>query len=64
MKFAIILGAIFRLIVDPFVARVIDPGAQVPTFRLWGRVLFGVVFPFFWFQYFRKSEEVRLTLVN
>jgi hypothetical protein len=64
VKIAIVLGAIFRVIIDPLVAGVIDPVAQVPTFQLWGRVFFGLVFPFFWFQFFRKSEEVRLTLVN
>ena len=64
VKFAIVLGAIFRLIVDPLLAGVIDPVAQVPTFRFWGRIVFGAVFPFFWFQYFRKSEEVRSILVK
>jgi hypothetical protein len=64
VKIAIMLGAIFRVVVDPLVARVIDQGAQVPTFRVWERILFGIVFPLCWFQYFRKSEEVRLALVN
>ncbi len=64
VKIAIVLGAIFRVIIDPFVAGVIDPVVQVPTFRLWGRIAFGVIFPIFWFQFFRKSEEVRLTLVK
>ncbi len=64
VKFAIVLGAIFRVIIDPLVAGVIDPGAQVPTFRLLGRVLFGVVFPFFWYQYFQKSEDLRRILVK
>lgn len=64
VKIAIVFGAIFRVIIDPLVAGVIDPVVQVPTFRLWGRVLFGVVFPIFWFQFFRKSDEVRLTLVK
>lgn len=59
---AIVLGAIFRVVIDPLVASVIDPGAQVPTFRFWGRVVFGLVFPFFWLQYFRKSEDLRLIL--
>jgi hypothetical protein len=64
VKIAIVLGAIFRVVVDPLVARAVDPGAEVPTFRVWERVLFGVVVPLCWFQYFRKSEEVRLALVK
>lgn len=64
VKIAIVVGALFRVVVDPFVTNIVDPGLHVPSFRVWERVLFGVVFPLVWFQYFRKSEDLRRVLIN
>jgi len=64
VKIAIVVGAIFRVVIDRLVGKIVDPGPQVSSFRVWERALFGVVFPLFWFQYFKKSEDLRLVLIK
>ena len=64
MKIALVVSAIFRIVLDPLINRAVDPSVQVAGARVWERAVLGLIIPFIWYQYFRKSERVRLTLVE
>lgn len=65
VKIAILVSAIFHIVVNPLLIGLVEPNFHMASLgRLWEGVVLGLVLPYAWYQYFQKSERVRLVLVK
>lgn len=65
VKIAILVSAIFHIVVNPVLIQFVEPNFHMAGFvRFREGVVLGLVLPYAWFQYFQKSERVRLVLIK